>query len=371
MRVVQTIASTATAHGGTSRSVPALCDALLAKGVDTWLIAGQPPQGASIWPQDRTRIRQIPENRRLRQWGVTAGFRRELDALAQGHDLIVHDHGIWLASNHAVARWCRDHAVPRIVSPRGMLGDWSLAHRGYKKRLAWSLYQHADLQSADAFHVTSDQEADEVRALGFTQPIHVVANGIILPERLIERSGSAPNSRRIALLLSRLHPKKGISELLRDWAALQPADWTLRLVGPAEPAYRRQLEQEIAALSLSESVELHPESDEAGKWQHYASAELFVLPSYNENFGIVIAEAMAAGLPVITTRNTPWETLVESAAGWWIDHSELQNTLRAALTTDSSVLKAMGSRGRTIATQKYGWHRLAGDFFEIYSGSDL
>ncbi len=101
--------------------------------------------------------------------GVGNQFRSIIQDLCdKAADCIVHDHAIWLPSNHAVAGFCSRNGLKRIVSPRGMLGSWAMAHGGWKKRLAWALYQRADLLSASGFHATSDQEAEEIRKLGFT-----------------------------------------------------------------------------------------------------------------------------------------------------------------------------------------------------------
>ncbi|MFO0941591.1 MAG: glycosyltransferase [Pirellulales bacterium] len=192
LRVIQTIAGTQTHHGGTSRSVPALCDALNRMGVDNHLLTFQPRDAAieCIYPNDHSRVHLIQESKFGRQIGIRKAVFEKLDALIQTDSRIsiIHDHAVWLPSNHCFAKYCVKRSVRRVVSPRGMLGEWALGHGKWKKKLAWVLYQHTDLKSATAFHATSQQEAEEIRMLGLTQPIVVVPNGINFPEHLPKRN---------------------------------------------------------------------------------------------------------------------------------------------------------------------------------------
>src|SRR5262249_49443815 len=156
MRVIHTIASTRLDHGGTSRSVPALCDALAGAGVDVHLVAGRPADErvACGWPADARRGHAVGESPRLRAWGVGEKFRRELAELCTGDDVVVHDHGVWLATNHAVAAFARKRRSILVQSPHGMLSAWALQNGWLKKRAAWHAYQRRDLASASAFHAT-------------------------------------------------------------------------------------------------------------------------------------------------------------------------------------------------------------------------
>jgi glycosyltransferase involved in cell wall biosynthesis len=228
-----------------------------------------------------------------------------------------------------------------------MLGQWAMAHGRWKKRLAWSLYQHRDLQSATAFHVTSELEADEVRSLGFRQPIAVIPNGFDFPIQLPTKQKS---EERHAIFLSRLHPKKGLTTLVRAWsAASMPSNWRLTIAGPDEVIFSGAL-------------------DDSAKWQAYVNADLFVLPSYNENFGIVIAEAMAAGLPVVTTTGTPWSVLNERGYGWWVEPNVemFAKSLREAASTSPDVLHDMGQRARDYVQKTFSWSETANKMITFY-----
>lgn len=371
VRSIQTIASTRLDHGGTSRSVPAICNAMVEMGCDNHLITATPYDEhiPCNFPHDRSRVHAARESGRLRQYGVGAHFARQLRLLTSESTsaCIVHDHAIWLATNHAVAGFCRDYRIPRVVSPRGMLGTWALKNGSFKKRIAWRLYQGRDLRSATAFHATSEQEAKEIRSLGFIQPIAVIPNGVDVPETLPAANLS---QKRRALFLSRIHPKKGLVSLVRAWkSARVDASWQLIIAGPDERGHRSDVEKEVNRLGLANQVTfLGPVNDEH-KWQLYVDSNLFVLPSHNENFGIVIAEAMATGRPVLTTTGTPWKAIEDRGLGWWVPASEgnLAQALADATTTTQLTLDEMGARARRYIGDNFSWQASAEHMLEFYT----
>jgi len=249
-----------------------------------------------------------------------------------------------------------------------MLGPWAMAHGGWKKRMAWMAYQHRDLRTATAFHATSEQESNEIRALGFRQPIAIVPNGISIPSVLPLRN---TKPYRQALFLSRLHPKKGLINLLRAWHAvgINAKDWRLVIAGPDDGGHRSEVAAEIERLSLSDDVTIIGDVQGEGKWQHYVDSDLFVLPSFNENFGIVIAEALSIGLPVITTRQTPWKVIQEQELGWWIETGvdSLTEALGDAFAIDVARLRDKGSRARDVMSTGRSWVAAAEDLRCFYS----
>lgn len=273
-----------------------------------------------------------------------------------GNPDLVNDHGIWLPCHREVARICRERGIPRIVSPRGMLEPWALNHKKWKKRLAWWLYQGKDLWDAAALHATADQEAAQLRKLGFKQKILVAANGVMLPN--VDKLKS---EWRTALFLSRIHPKKGLPMLIEAWARLQPDGWRMRVVGPDEGGHRKELEARVKDAGLADSWSFEEGLEGADKWRAMADADLFVLPSHSENFGIVVAEALACGTPVIATTGTPWEGLLKHRCGWWVKPAvdELGAALNEALGEADKSLLEMGSRGRRWVARDFAWNGIA------------
>ncbi len=334
MRVLHTLASLDPATGGPARSVPALVRALKQAGIDPVLWTARPSEGE--WTQA------------IKEAGVPV-HSGELAAL--GRFDLIHDHGLWLPNNHAVARLARVAKTPRIVSPRGMLEPWALNHRKWKKRLAWWLYQRADLHAAAALHATAESEAEHIKELGLRIPVYVIPNGVELP-RAASESPEVESQRsenpRTALFLSRIHPKKGLRMLIEAWAAVRPAGWRMRVVGPDENGHRAELEQRVTQAGLTGCWEFCDALEGTAKDAAFRHADLFILPTHSENFGIAVAEALAAGVPVITTTGAPWEGLLETNSGWWVDPTphDLAAALRDACTRDAATLQEMGGRGR-------------------------
>ena len=360
LTVVHVLASTRADHGGTSRSVPALCEALDAQDVDVHLVTAA-PAGASgdqqpIVPNGTVQTHLIEESDGAAQALRSPGaFYRELWSVveAEGPD-VLHDHGAWLPSN-AVAAWvARRAGIPLVSTPRGMVTEWALSHRAGKKKVAWHLYQKHVFRQASLFHATAPAEVDDLRALGHTQPVAVIPNGVTLPDAMPE---PRPTDQRRALFLSRLHPKKGLPMLLDAWAEVRPEGWTLELVGPSENGHRAELERQAVDLGIREDVVFSGPVDDADKWGKYAAADLFVLPTHSENFGIVVAEALAAEVPALTTTGAPWEELETHDCGWWVDPEPdaIAEALGTATAQSPDVRVAMGQRGRRLVESTYTW----------------
>lgn len=370
MRVIQTIAGTQERHGGTSRSVPALADALAGAGLDVHLVTGF-PAGNSVacnLPGPGVTVHRVQESAVFGRGLTGASFRRQIRALVNTAETpcVIHDHGVWLISNHAAAVAARQSQTPRIVSPRGMLSTWALNHGRWKKRIAWRLFQASDLRLAAGFHATSQQEADELRRLGFRQPVAVIPNGISCPAGRSVVKGSGV---RRVLFLSRIHPKKGLLNLVQAWSGVpQSAGWRLVIAGPDEHGHQLEVERAAVRLGVRDQIDFIGSVADSAKWDVYGSAELFVLPSFSENFGIVVAEAMAAGLPVIASTGTPWDCLPQVHAGWWVDPdvASLGEALRTALSLTAAELAGMGQAAAAYSRRRFSWRQAADEMRDYY-----
>ncbi len=368
MLIIQTVASTRFDHGGTSRSVPALCNALAALQQDVHLVSGR-PSDLSIEcniPSKSVKTHWIPESPLTGRWFVGRGFKRALGELldSAGTSALIQDHGLWLPSNHAVASLASTKNVLRVVTPRGMMSGWAMANGRTKKQLFWRFFQKNDLRTATAFHATSHMEADEIRKLGFEQPIAVVPNGVNFP---LEVPSTSQRERRRLLFLSRIHPKKGLINLLRAWHATD-SDWELAIAGPDELGHQAALEAEAIRLGVSDSVHFLGAVGDCEKWKIYDTADAFVLPSFSENFGIVVAEPLAAKLPVITTTGTPWSTLEQNNLGWWVEPTVagLADAIRDVTSLSNQVLERMGHLGSLWVRAEFGWDRIAANLKHFY-----
>jgi glycosyltransferase involved in cell wall biosynthesis len=296
-----------------------------------------------------------------------ATLRSAIRQVCDGQQIdILHDHGIWLPANHSAIGVAREKGIPLVVSPRGMLEPWALAYRAWKKTVAWKLYEKRDLASARVFCATSAEEAMSIRNCDCQQPIAVVPNGVYLPERRVRPlRGLGP---RTALFLSRIHPKKGLLVLVEAWKIARPRGWRVVVAGPDEGGHRKTVEEAVAAAGLRDVFEfVGPARDEA-KARLFEEADIFVLPTMSENFGLVVAEALAHGLPVITTTGAPWKGLREHTCGWWVrpEAGELANAIREATAHSEDEREEMGARGRVWMEQEYSWPSVAKRMRSVY-----
>jgi glycosyltransferase involved in cell wall biosynthesis len=371
IRVIFSIAGLHPESGGPSQTVPALAGALAAAGAAPEVVAlhygagSRPPHLPPVAVPVTFVPCASPWARRL-QW--TPNFASILEKRCRETAAsILHDTGLWLLTNHAAARVSARLNLPRMVSPRGMLSGWALQHKNWKKGVAWSCYQRRDLATARVLHATSTAEVADIRAAGLTQPVAMIPNGVDLPPPPPENL--APADRRTLLFLGRIHPVKGLLDLVRAWARVRPAGWRVVVAGGDEMNHRAEVEAAVRAARLESDFRFIGPTENNAKWNCFRQADLFVLPSHSENFGLVVAEALACGVPVIATRGTPWEDLVAHRCGWWVPVGEegLAEALREATALPPAQLVAMGRQGRALVENRYAWPKMAEHMLAVYA----
>ena len=194
--------------------------------------------------------------------------------------------------------------------------------------------------------------------MGFNQPVAIIPNGIHIPELI-----HAERSRvRTLLYLGRIHPIKGLENLLPAWAAVQDKfpEWRLQIVGPDSGGHLAELQALATRLNLERIAFTGPLTG-SEKQKAYANADLYVLPTYSENFGMTVAESLAAGTPAIVTKGAPWQSLDEKQAGRWIDTGKdaLIACLEEMLDKSRAELDLMGLNGRNWMMSDYSWETVA------------
>jgi glycosyltransferase involved in cell wall biosynthesis len=280
---------------------------------------------------------------------------------------VFHGHGLWLMPNVYPA-WATGRGRAKlVVSPRGMLGAEAMAFSSLKKQIFWRLFQAGALRQAACLHATSEAEGEDIRATGLTNPIAVIPNGIDLPDLALATETDRP---RTVLSLGRIHPKKGLDALVRAWAAVETRhpDWRLRIVGPAELGHDHELMALGSFLGLRR-MSIEGPAFGPDRLAVYRAADLFVLPTRHENFANTVAEALAAGVPVISTKGAPWAGLEREACGWWVDRGpeSLAAALDTALVLPRQALADMGARGREWMARDFSWERIADDMLAVYA----
>ena len=365
MRLVHVVPSLEERHGGPSKSARALANALAARAPTELLATLEPGQRMAPPADDAARIRVFPRDSPL--W-LCRSPQLAAHLAATPCDL-VHEHSLWLLTLRYAHDAARRHRVPLVISPRGMMSGWAWEHRRWRKRLADWLVHPGAMRTAAGWHATSQEEADDIHRLGYTQPVCVAPNGVELPadadlaaaRRAWLAEFSQLAERRVALFYSRFHRKKRLRELVDLWLALTPSDWTLLIAGVPEEYSVAEITGWAAGRDASIVV-----ADGRDRPPPFALADLFVLPSHSENFGLVVAEALAARVPALVTDTTPWRGLDQHGAGACVSWENYGARLRDFLATPRGELAAQGERGRAWMDRDFTWSAAAGKLLDFY-----
>lgn len=352
MRVLHTIAGLWNTTGGPASSVPGLCAALARRGHQITLLTGEgdlAPSVRRLQPAVRVMTASLGPYVFAH---YSAEFAKTCRRLAEECD-VLHTHGLWLHPNFATSRVGRDLGKPVVISPRGMLAPWALQHHRIVKRLMWTAAERKCLEDAAFVHATSAEEENEIRGMNVTARVTMIPNGIDLDEFPAEQIESLRSGGRhqTILFLSRIHPKKGLDLLLRAWRRIAPrhAEAKLVIAGPGEPQHIVELRKWLRDEHL-ERVEYLGAIDGMDKLRLLSQSAALALPSRNENYGMVVGEALACATPVIATTAVPWPELESSSCGWRVavDADAIAFALDQALSLSSNELNAMGRRGREV-----------------------
>ena len=362
MRALVTVASIENESAGTSYVVPSLCGALSKHGVNVQLhVLDKVPKLKRDYIVNNYVRRRFPISALGRCPEMLKALRKELKECD-----IVHNNGVWMMPNVYPAIAKRGTKCKLVFCPHGCFSEIALKRSRIKKFLMGHFCgQYKALQETDMFDAVSKKELEEIRALGYKQPVALVPNGIDVPN--VEHKPFDEVSRKIAFV-GRIHTTKAVDYLVEAWGnvCVKFPNWSLEVAGPdcgAVPQLKRII-QERNIPRVSFVGELHG----IDKYKFLASADLYVLPSLTENFGITIAEALACGTPVIASRGCPWDRLEAKGCGWWIDIGvdALTAQLDQSLERSPDSLKDMGEKGISWMQEEYMWDGIGEKMVSAY-----
>lgn len=367
--------------GGPAACIPALCTGLVHRGLRVSLATLSGDLATSVHRARQAGVRVVTYERTTRH---TIWYSRDLGRAAADlvatHDL-AHVHGMWLYPSWKFCREALRQGRPLVISPHGSILPPSLRKSGWKKWLATLFCDGPHVRQATLLHATSIPEMESIRRYGYRGPVACIPNGIDPPPATVvdrrpalraEFEGRWPELRgkRVVLYFSRIEPIKGVSHLAHAWADLARLhpDWHLVIAGPDERGHLRQVTDVLAAGGVLDRTTVTGAIYDDAREGLFATADLLVLPTLSENFGMVIGEALGHGLPVLTTHGAPWSGIEEHGCGWWIPvgREPLTTTLAVALSRPAAALREMGDRGRAWICGEQTWDRVAHRMADAY-----
>lgn len=390
LKVLHVIPSVASRYGGPSQAVYTMCRALQAQGIDL-LIATTNADGDAELPVVLSKpivYQDVPTIFFARQFSEALKYSRQLAEWLGEHVVdfdVVHIHAVYSHACVAAARACQKHGVPYVVRPLGTLDPWSLKQKQFRKKVFWHLGVKQMLRRADVIHYTTAEEKRLVEyGLGLLNGV-VIPNGIDLTDALRYRdrhraadltlapaSSQSRYCNKYVLALSRIHPKKGYELLIESFGNLKRqdmfSDWQLIIAGDGQTEYVDQLKNLAERNGLNGDASFVGWLEGRSKYDALQGAALMALPSYQENFGISLVEAMACGVPVLVSPHVNLAPEIKEAGAGWIaelNKEDFANVLAQALGNEQE-RKCRGERGRQLANS-FGADEVATRLIRLYA----
>jgi len=322
-------------------------------------------------------------------FGYSSELRRKVSAnIVKGS--IIHSHGLWMYPGVIARKEAAAAGATLVISAHGMLDVWALKNSAFKKRMAGWLFENRNLRQAACLHALCEAEAQSYRDYGLRNPICIIPNGMDLPPAAASSALKAERSmfdhfaqgRKVLFYLGRIHPKKGLANLIRAWATVRSSEWILVIAGWDQGAHEMELKRLCAELGLSftdvqPSTSNLPGSDSvyfagpqfgSGKAACYSYCNAFILPSFSEGLPMVILEAWAYGKPALMTPqcNLPEGFAAQAAIQIEPNVESIAASLNFLFQASDDQLKIMGKNGRSLVTARFNWARCAQEMIEVY-----
>ncbi|MDX2109933.1 MAG: glycosyltransferase [Verrucomicrobiota bacterium] len=372
--------------GGISQAVRALSQSLEDSGARPSIVGLDDP----FWSDDARQWQGL-ETKALPWSGPRAfGWCPKLPGtLAEAKPDLIHTHGLWMYYSLAADRYCERAKCPSIISPHGMLEPWALANSSWKKKLAGMAYEQHHLRNASCLHALNVQEMESIRAFGLKNPVAIIPNGVSLPDAPAAQPVNAKNKSHPhkLLFLGRIHPKKGLKELIDGWhlwrqqQPLAAEDWLLEIVGWDDGGHLDALILQAQEHFGSEHVTLPGQQPNAAthvafggakfgeeKEATFRGASAFILPSYSEGLPMAVLEAWSHGLPVLMTDACHLQQGFDVNAAISLNPTatSIAHATEHLTSIPDQERHAMGARGRQLVLESYSWDRVAKSMQSVY-----
>lgn len=285
---------------------------------------------------------------------------------------LLHLHGIWNYPSYIAYRWRKRTGQPLVISPRGMLDPWALANSKLKKRLVGRLFEKDNLGGADVLHALCRSEANAMRAFGLRNRIAIIPNGVDVPPAHALVADPPPDGIKSLLFLGRIHPKKGLEELLNAWriagASSDLSGWRLDIAGWDDGGHEAALRAQMERLGITGTVRFLGGVHGAAKEEVLRLASAFILPSHSEGLPIAVLEAWAWGKPVFMTDacNLPEGLKAGAALRIAAEPVEMAGVLADWLPRGEA-LAEIGCKGRVLAETVFNWEAVVDSQLQLYA----
>ncbi len=367
MKVLHVIPSVDERSGGPATAIVPMCRALMRQGIEVLLLSTTAGLSTGVMKGEVLDHKGVPAIFFESQLGESFKYSRPLSTWLRSNIQsfgVAHIHAVFNHSSVAAAHVCQKNGVPYIVRPLGTLDPWSMTQKSLRKRLFWQISGRGIMDQAVAVHYTSEAEQNATESsLGLNHG-RVIPLGV---EAAVSKPVSKVTNDPYVLVLSRLHPKKGLDVLIDAFLSLvetpQFAEWRLVLAGDGPVEYVSMLK----ARATSDKIVFAGWVDGDEKSALLNGASLLVLPSYQENFGLCVMEAMAQSVPVLVSPNVNLAAEIAAENAGWIapiDQTALARTLVEALA-DKDELARRGCAGLQLS-RKYSWENSARELAELY-----
>ncbi|MEE9369564.1 MAG: glycosyltransferase [Pontiella sp.] len=347
-------------EGGLLGAVLGLTRSLQQTNVDVRLISHSDPFTAKDLPL----WAPVPVEFYAARGPLLSSFKLRKILEASSADMI-HVHGIWLDRQWAALQWQKRTGKPVVISPHGMLDPWAVQNSAWKKKLIGKLFADESLKRSSCIHALCQSEAASVRAYGLQTPIAVIPNGIELP---LGKTIEKPEGKKKLLFLGRIHPKKGLAELIAGWAQAKPQDWELLIAGWDDGNYEPALKGLVVEAGIGDSVKFLGPVFGDDKDALMRQVDAFVLPSFSEGLPMSVLEAWSYRLPVLMTDfcNIPEGFEVDAALRLEPDAAAISNGLEKLFSMNAVDLETMGSKGRKLVEDRFTWERIVSEMKSVY-----